>query len=152
MLIKITHQGKYRPYRELEFESGFPIIEGYRDSVALGVALKFQDPAQLHNLDFSLSYSPDNDLDSDERLHFNAEYRALNWHARYWHNDADFYDLFGPTKRSRKGDAFMLGYERALIFDEPRVLDFSADIESVSTHKIISSVDEVSLETPRSYY
>jgi hypothetical protein len=125
---KITHQGKYRPYRELEFESGFPIIEGYRDSVALGVALKFQDPAQLHNLDFSLSYSPDNDLDSDERLHFNAEYRALNWHARYWHNDADFYDLFGPTKRSRKGDAFMLGYERALIFDEPRVLDFSADV------------------------
>lgn len=125
---KIRHQGKYRPYRELEFESGYPIIEGYKDSVGIGWAMKFQDPAQLHNLDISASYTPDSDLDSDERIHFSAEYRALNWHARYWHNDADFYDLFGPTKRSRKGDAFIVGYEKALIFDEPRVLDFSADV------------------------
>ncbi len=125
---KVTHRGKYRPYRELQYESGYPIIEGYRDSVALGWAMSFQDPAQLHNIDISASYSLDNSLDSDEKLHFSAEYRALNWHARYWHNDSDFYDLFGPTKRSRKGDAFIFGYEKALIFDEPRVLDFSADV------------------------
>ncbi len=125
---KVTHRGKYRPYRELQYESGYPIIEGYRDSVALGWAMSFQDPAQLHNIDISASYSLDNSLDSDEKLHFSAEYRALNWHARYWHNDSDFYDLFGPTKRSRKGDAFIVGYEKALIFDEPRVLDFSADV------------------------
>ena len=125
---KVTYQGKYRPYRELEYESGYPVIEGYRDSVALGWAMTFQDPARLHNIDISAAYSLDNSLDSDEKLHFSAEYRALNWHARYWHNDSDFYDLFGPTKRSRKGDAFIVGYEKALIFDEPRVLDFSADV------------------------
>ena len=125
---KIIKQGKYRPYRELGFESGYPIIEGYRDSVALGWAVRFQDPAQLHNLDISASWSPDSSLPSSEKLHVNAEYRALNWHARYWHNDADFYDLFGPTKRSRKGDAFMLGYKKALIFEQPRVLDFFADL------------------------
>lgn len=125
---KVTGRGKYRPYRELGFESGYPIIEGYRDSAAIGYAVKFQDPAQLHNLDISASYSPDSSLDSGEKLHFSAEYRALNWRARYWHNDADFYDLFGPTKRSRKGDAFLLGYKKALIFDKPRQLDFSADL------------------------
>jgi len=124
----ITNRGKYRPYRELGFESGYPIIEGYRDSAALGYAMKLQDPAQLHNLDISASYSPDNSLASGEKFHFSAEYRALNWHARYWHNDADFYDLFGPTKRSRKGDAFIVGYKKALIFDKPRVLDFSVDL------------------------
>jgi hypothetical protein len=124
---KITHQGKYRPYRELGYESGYPIIEGYRDSVALGWAMKIQDPAQLHNLDISASYSLDSSIDSDEKFHFSAEYRALNWRARYWHNDADFYDLFGPTKRARKGEAFIVGYTKALIYDEPRVLDFSAD-------------------------
>ncbi len=125
---KIINRGKYRPYRELGYESGYPIIEGYRDSLAIGWAMKFQDPAQLHNLDINASYSPDSSLDSAERLHFNAEYRALNWRARYWHNDSDFYDLFGPTKRSRKGDAFIISYEKALIFDKPRVLDFSADL------------------------
>jgi len=125
---KIIHQGKYRPMRELGFGYGYPIIEGYRDSVALGYAIKFHDPVQFHSLDISASYSIDNTLDSSEKLHVNAEYQALNWHARYWHNDADFYDLFGPTKRSRKGDAFIVGYEKALIFDEPRVLNFSADL------------------------
>jgi hypothetical protein len=61
-------------------------------------------------------------------VHVNVEYDALSWHARYWHNDADFYDLFGPTKRSRKGDAFIVGYQKSLIFDAPRVLDFAADV------------------------
>jgi len=125
---KITHQGKYRPNRELEFGSAYPFIEGYRDTVALGWALNFHDQLQLNRLDFSASYSLNNSLDSDERLHVNAEYRAMNWHARYWHNNADFYDLFGPTKRGRKGDAFIIGYGKALIFDSPRVLDFSADV------------------------
>ena len=125
---KINNRGKYRPYRELGFESGYPIIEGYRDSAAIGYAMKLQDPAQLHNLDFNASYSPDSSLASGEKFHFNAEYRALNWRARYWHNDADFYDLFGPTKRSRKGDAFILGYKKALILDKLRQLDFFADL------------------------
>ncbi|MGA9575806.1 MAG: hypothetical protein WBS20_17830, partial [Lysobacterales bacterium] len=125
---KIADRGKYRPYRELGYESGYPIVEGYRDSAAIGWAMKIQDPAQLHNLDISASYSPDSSLDSGEKFHFSAEYKALNWHARYWHNDADFYDLFGPTKRSRKGDAYIVGYKKALIFDKPRVLDFSADV------------------------
>jgi hypothetical protein len=124
----ITHEGKYRPYQQLEYESGYPIVEGYRDSVALGWAMRFQDPAQLHNLDISASYSVDGDLDSDEEFHFRAEYRALNWYARFSHNAADFYDLFGPTERSRKGDVYAIGYDKALIFDEPRQLDFTAQV------------------------
>jgi hypothetical protein len=36
--------------------------------------------------------------------------------------------VFGPTERSRKGDAYIVGYDRALIYDEPRLLDFSGAI------------------------
>ena len=32
----ITRRGKYRPIRELEYGNGYPILEGYRDSAALG--------------------------------------------------------------------------------------------------------------------
>lgn len=53
---------------------------------------------------------------------------ASHWYARYWHNDADFYDLFGPTKRSRKGDAYVVGYDRGLLYDGSRQLDFSARV------------------------
>ena len=37
-------------------------------------------------------------------------------------NRSDFYDLFGPTKRSRKGYAAKVGYDELLIYDEPRKL------------------------------
>jgi hypothetical protein len=120
--------GKYRPYRELGFDSGYPVIEGYRDTVAPGWHFQFSDPAQLHRFGATASYSIDNDLPSSEKMHVNLEYEALNWYARYWHNGADFYDLAGPIKRSRKGDAYIVGYERALIFDQPRQLDFSAEV------------------------
>ncbi len=124
----IVGQGKYRPYRELGFDSGYPVIEGYRDTGALGWHFQFSDPAQLHRVGLTASYSWDDELPSSEQIHVDLEYEALNWYARYWHNNADFYDLAGPTQRSRKGDAYILGYERALIFDQPRQLDFFAEV------------------------
>jgi hypothetical protein len=125
---RITRQGKYRPARELQPESGYPVIEGYRDSVALGWHALFSDPALFHKLSLTGSYSIDQDVPSDERLHLSAKYKALNWRFEYWHNDADFYDLFGPTKRSRKGDAFIAEYDVPLVFDLPRRLDLSTGV------------------------
>ncbi len=124
----VINKGKYRPRRELQFESGIPVVEGYRDTVAPGLHLRFSDPAQLHNFSLTASYSIDDELASDEKLHVGLEYNALNWHARYFHNRADFYDLFGPTKRARKGDAYIVGYDKPLIFDEPRRLDLGAEL------------------------
>lgn len=124
----ITHRGKYRPYRELRFDSAYPVIEGYRDFEAVGWHVDLRDPAQLHRVGLTASYSWDSDLQSSEKLHASVEYHALNWYAQYWHNDADFYDLAGPTERSRKGDAYIVGYKRALIFDAPRRLDLKAKL------------------------
>ena len=121
-------EGKYRPYRELGLDSGYPVIEGYRDSAALGWHVQLTDPAQLHRVGLTASYSWDDELPSSEQVHVNLEYKALNLYARYWHNVADFYDLAGPTNRARKGDAFIVGYERALIYDQPRQLDIAAEI------------------------
>ena len=119
----ITHRGNYSPFRELELTYGYPVIEGYRDTVALGYHINWSDPVGLNALSATASYSPDSSLDSDERLHADIEYRKFNWSFRYWHNLADFYDLFGPTERARKGDAFITTYEKPLIFDLPRRMD-----------------------------
>lgn len=124
----ITHQGKYRPPKELGLVSAYPILEGYRDSESIGWNFEFTDPMQLHRLDLSVGYSWDSALPSDEKYHARVDYKALNWTVSYWHNDADFYDLFGPKKRSRKGDAVLLGYHQSLIYDDPRTLRFSADL------------------------
>jgi len=119
----ITNEGSYIPHRELKGMGRYPIIEGYLGSVALGYNWEFSDPILFNSLTVNASYSLDSSDSSSERLHADVEYQMLDWRLRYWHNNADFYDLFGPTKRARKGDAFIVGYEKALIFDLPRRMD-----------------------------
>jgi hypothetical protein len=115
---------EYHPNRELTWAGGYPIIEGYRDDIALGYFTRWQDPVGFNSVELSATYSWDSP--TNERLHFDAKYQGRNWWFRYWHNFADFYDMFGPTERARKGDAYMVGYNRPIIFDRPRRLDFYA--------------------------
>ncbi len=53
------------------------------------------------------------------------QYRYLNWKADLKYNYADFYDLFGPTKVSRKGYSAGLRYEKSLLSDLPKSMDLS---------------------------
>ncbi len=55
------------------------------------------------------TYSPDDELDDDERHHLDVEMRHWRWNFRGTWNRDDFYDLFGPTKNSRRG--YSLGLE-----------------------------------------
>jgi hypothetical protein len=58
-----------------------------------------------------------------DRLHAKLQYKTLNWDWKFLHNAADFYDLFGPVERSRRGMAFIGAYNKTLIYDPPRQLD-----------------------------
>ncbi|HEY2356588.1 MAG TPA: hypothetical protein VGH86_04000 [Phenylobacterium sp.] len=124
----VLERGKYEPNKEMRLDSIYPVIVGYRGEVAAGVHAIFEDPLQFHQLMATLAYSPGDSVPSDERLHVNLEYKTLKWRLRYWHNGADFYDLFGPTYRSRRGDAVLVGYKNPLIYDPPNQLDFVADV------------------------
>ena len=53
----------------------------------------------------------------------------LGWRGSLSWNRSDFYDLFGPTKRSRKGYAAKFGYDDFLVFEDPRKLTLSYDLE-----------------------
>jgi hypothetical protein len=117
---------RYRLAGGLGRESWYPIVQGYKDAVAIGVRANFSDPLQLNRLHLAASYSPDSALESSERVHLLAEYRRYDWRARATLNSADFYDLFGPTKTGRRGHAVELGYHRTLVFDEPRRIDLDA--------------------------
>jgi hypothetical protein len=124
----ITNREKYRPLHEMRPDGGYPMVLGYRDGVALGYQYGFADPLHLYRLDISLAVSVDGDTPSDEKLHATVDFRTLDWHARYVHNYADFYDLFGPTKRSRKGDALGVEYHKLLVYDDPRRFEWGAKL------------------------
>jgi len=124
----ITKRGKYVPHRMLRRASSYPVVEGYRSGVALGWSLMLEDPMEYNTFTADVSYSVNSSRGSNERLHADLNYQARFWHFRYWHNDANFYDLFGPTERSRKGNAFIVGYDYPLIYDLPRRLDVNWEV------------------------
>ena len=119
--------GRYRLAGGLRRDSFYPVMQGYKDSGAVGMRINFSDPLQLNRASATLSYSPAGELDSSERVHLTAEYQRFDWRGRVQWNSADFYDLFGPTKTGRKGYLIGVGRQTTLIFDEPRRLDL--DIE-----------------------
>jgi sugar lactone lactonase YvrE len=124
----VRRDAPYHPLRELSRESIVPIIEGYKDSVALGAFARFSDPIGFDNLNLTVSYSPDDDLASRERLHASLVLKHYLWTAGLRWNAGDFYDLFGPTKRSREGYSGFVAYERPLIYEVPETLSLLAKV------------------------
>ena len=117
----------YRLAGGMHLESLYPVLQGYRTTAAAGYRINFSDPLQLNHFSLAASYSPTTALPAGERLHLDAEYQRYDWRARARWNGADFYDLFGPTRTSRKGYLVDAGHKNTLLFDEPRRLELDLD-------------------------
>jgi hypothetical protein len=117
-------EGSYGLAGGLRRESLYPVLQGYKDSAAIGMRLNLSDPLQLNRAWLTASWAPYTSLPATERLHVSAEYLRYNWRGRVAFNGADFYDLFGPTKIGRKGYFASVGHKRTMIYDEPRRLEF----------------------------
>jgi hypothetical protein len=118
----ITARGIYDPFKRMRVDAHYPIVSGYAQKAAFGYYLHVADPLQFRQFSASVAVSPYL-VHGGERFHFDAEYQTPNWKLTYWHNLSDFYDLFGPVLRSRKGDAVIVNYTKPLIYDPPRQLD-----------------------------
>lgn len=117
-----TDAGIYHPGRYVHLASAYPVLEGYKDSIAAGYRLHFADPASMHSIVATVGVSPDGDLGSNERWHAAVRWDHWPWFVKAGHNATDFYDLFGPTKTSRKGTYLGTGWERWLIYEKPKTL------------------------------
>jgi len=115
--------GTYGLAGGLRLESLYPIVQGYKDTGAVGLRFDFSDPVRINRASASVSYSPAGDLAGAERLHAAVEYQRFDWTATAAYNESDFYDLFGPTKTSRKGYSLGLSHRSLLINDLPRRMD-----------------------------
>ncbi|MEO5595887.1 MAG: hypothetical protein ABIQ97_01890 [Lysobacteraceae bacterium] len=130
-LEKVTvSKGSYDSIHEITKQALYPVVEGYRDSWAVGMHGTWSDPIGLDRINVTVGYSPDNSLPRYERSHVDALWRHRGLRLGYKHNAANFYDLFGPTKVSRRGNSWLLGYQKPLIFDIPRALDLDLSIEA----------------------
>lgn len=124
-----TFRGNYSAARNFKLDNAYPVVEGYEDvagntAVAGGVRLNFSDRVGATALDLTASYSPAQDS-SYERPHLRAVFRHWNWRVIAAFNRADFYDLFGPTKVSRRGYSLAVQYRGNLLMDAPRDLSYT---------------------------
>ena len=120
-----TFLGPFKPGAVFRLASLYPVVEGYKDSPAVGLRFNFSDLLGRHSTDLTVAYSPDEKLMGSERFHAKAKYEFQSWKVTAAHNGTDFYDLFGPTKVSRKGDAVSVDYKDFLIFERPRLMTYT---------------------------
>ncbi len=123
----ITRTQTYSPLKQLGLESVYPVVQGYKDVFAYGVHARFSDPVLLNGIGVTATYSPTSTLPLSERGHVRIDYRRFDWNAHAAWNGADFYDLFGPTRTSRRGYDLGVGHTNLLLFDEPRRLTLNVD-------------------------
>jgi hypothetical protein len=118
------YAGDYGGPSEISLISAYPVVEGFKDFPAYGARFNFADPVFSHSIDVTASYTPNRVLPANERIHTVVNYRVWEWKMSASYNGADFYDLFGPTKASRKGYSLTLQYKDYAIFDEPETMDY----------------------------
>jgi hypothetical protein len=119
-----------RPYSALKrigLESIYPVVEGYKNAVAYGAHARFSDPVGINLATVTASYSPSADLRPSEKPHLRVDYQRYDWTGHAALNSADFYDLFGPTKTSRRGYQLGLAHTDTLILDDPRRMTLKVD-------------------------
>jgi hypothetical protein len=125
----IIGRGPYHPLRQLELVNAYPVLQGYKNTAGVGYRFNFEDPIRFAGVSVTAAVTPTtNSLSSDQSGHLDIVGHYLGWRGRASWNRSDFYDLFGPTKRSRKGYGVALGYDHLLIYDEPRKLELSTDL------------------------
>jgi hypothetical protein len=122
-----VEKGDYHSFKSIGIESIYPVVEGYREYGAIGFRLNLSDPFPLNRVHLTASYTPDSSLPSDERLHLEFGFERYNWEVALKLNNADFYDLFGPTKRGLKGYSAEVGWTKTLLFDKPRKMGLEID-------------------------
>lgn len=121
----IISREDYSIFKDFSIGSFYPIVHGYKDYFSYGLRFNFSDPIGFQNINLLASYSPNNHLELNERLHLDFTYSYLNWKFTSTLNKTDFYDLFGPTKTSRKGYSFGLIYHKYITYDKPLIMDYS---------------------------
>ncbi|MGH8014584.1 MAG: hypothetical protein ACREBV_00135, partial [Candidatus Zixiibacteriota bacterium] len=139
----------FHSFWHMKLANAYPIVEGYGDYVAWGGRVNIQSPEGLNESHISVSYSPHTSLDEEERLHINWSYDRGNWGISARHNAADFYDLFGPTKTSRKGNSLELNYTRTLVYDSPKNLSLAFSLTGYNNLEVLPEYQNVSTSSDK---
>jgi hypothetical protein len=144
----------YSTPRNFKLDNAYPVVEGYEDAagnyaVAGGMRFNFSDRVGATGLEFTASVSPEQDLDAYEQVHLRAVFRHWNWKLSGALNRADFYDLVGPTKTSRRGWSVAAQYSGNLFIDGPTTLGYTVQAAGYGDLAILPEFQNVAASFDR---
>jgi hypothetical protein len=131
-LEQITiREGHYDAFSSIGLESFHPVLQGYKSSIGAGMHVNVSDPIGFHRLGVTASLTPNQPSGEQGHVRIRHVYQRIDallpgsWTTDLNYNQADFYDIFGPMRTSRKGHSGEVTYRRPVIYDEPRRMDLT---------------------------
>ncbi len=116
---EVVVEESYIPVRNMKLTNAFPDIAGFKETIALGYHLNWSDPIGLSRIGIFVAGSPWSNNPNKQKIHAMFDWNLWNWHFLAAYNKTHFYDLFGPTKRSRAGYSLGIGYKKSFANKSP---------------------------------
>ena len=154
----------YNVIKEMRFAGAYPIISGFTDARAwnhmtpvLGYRFNANDPVGLSSMKLSAGLSPWSNNAWKNKFHIDFDWKYYFWNLKAAWNHMDFYDLFGPMRKSRKGYVVQLAYDytNTLISPYNKSWGFSVaaygDMDALPLYQEIEMQDVRSMQTASVY-
>ena len=112
-------EGVYKPVKEMRLANAYPDFSGFKETIATGYRVKWSDPAGLSSIDLFAAISPWSNYEDWQKIHLSLNWKYMGWEFQANLNPVNFYDLFGPTRRSRAGYTAGVEYSRTFSLKQP---------------------------------
>jgi hypothetical protein len=143
---------EYNSFNSMKLASAYPIFEGYKEYPSFGWKFNFMDRLGVNQFDLTTSYSPNVSLPENERFHLGLNYNYWQWELKAAYNKADFYDIFGPTKRSRAGYFTTLKYHDFLVYNQkPGIFDYNIKAGFYGGLQTLPNYQNINSQTDKLY-
>jgi len=137
-------EGRYHALGRMKLTGAYPDIAGFKNTIAAGYRLNFRDPVGISNLDLFLGTSAWSENPADQKIHAQLRWRYWLWELNAAYNKTDFYDLFGPTKRSRAGYSAGINYNRNNSLRKPLVYEYGFSLNTFGNLEVLPSYQNIS--------
>jgi hypothetical protein len=138
-----SREGKYRILGKMKLNNAFPDVAGYKNTVAVGYRFNISDPLALSTINLFVGTSPWSGYESKQKIHAQFDWKYWNWNLLASYNKTDFYDLFGPTKRSRAGYMAGLTYGKKHTLHKQLIFHYEAGIYTYGDLEVLPQYQNV---------
>ncbi|MDP3461325.1 MAG: hypothetical protein Q8S18_00910 [Bacteroidales bacterium] len=139
-----TEETAYVPIKNMSLTGAYPDITGYKETIAIGYRLNWRDRVGISNLSLFLGTSPWSTSPDKQKFHGQLQWDYWLWNLQANYNKTDFYDLFGPTKRSRAGYSVGIGYKKSSTLKSPLKTNYGFSLTHYGDLEVLPQFQNVS--------